>query len=39
MQNWAEMIEQDLALIEETLKIVHEGEEEGDGYEGYDRRY
>lgn len=24
IQNWAEMIEHDLLLIEETLRIVHE---------------
>jgi len=30
IQNWAEMIEHDLLLIEETLRIVHEDELEDD---------
>lgn len=28
IQNWAEMIEHDLALIEETMRIVHDDEDE-----------
>ncbi|KAK0635064.1 hypothetical protein B0T17DRAFT_611984 [Bombardia bombarda] len=39
VQNWAEMLERDFLIMEETLRLVREGEGEGGGGSGDERSW